>query len=105
MIARYVLILRHPDGWLEPYVHDADAEVFGVSSRVTIEGRCWHVLRPHVVWRGRRARVAPNTYDCENVCRRLVSTTRVDVANTRIGKSPAGQAEHCFWRADFDPLP
>jgi hypothetical protein len=39
--------------------------VFGVSSRVTIEGRCWHVLRPHVVWRGRRARVAPNTYDCE----------------------------------------
>ncbi len=43
MIARYVLILRHPDGRLEPYVHDADAEVFGVSSRVTIEGRCWHV--------------------------------------------------------------
>jgi len=65
VIARYVLILRHPDGRLEPYVHDADAEVFGVSSRVTIEGRCWDVLRPHVVWRGRRARVAPNTYDCE----------------------------------------
>jgi hypothetical protein len=65
VIDRYVLILRHPDGRLEPYVHDADAEVFGVSSRVTIEGRCWHVLRPHVIWRGRRARVAPNTYDCE----------------------------------------
>ena len=65
MIARYVLILRYPDGRREPYVHDADAEVFGVSSRVTIEGRCWHVLGPHVIWRGRRAGMAATIYDCE----------------------------------------
>ena len=65
MLARYVLILRHPDGRREPYVHDADAEVFGVGSRVTIEGRCWRVLCPHVIWKGRRSVVSPNTFDCE----------------------------------------
>ena len=58
MIDRYVLILRHPDGWLEPYVHDADAEVFGVSSRVTIEGRCWHVQRSQGAGRAQH-------YECE----------------------------------------
>jgi hypothetical protein len=65
VIARYVLILRHPDGRREPYVHDANAEAFGVGSQVTIEGRCWQVMRPHVIWRGRKPLLAPNTYDCE----------------------------------------
>jgi hypothetical protein len=64
VIARYILILRHPDGRLEPYVHDVNAEVFAVGSRLMIEGQCWQVLRPHVIWRGSRPVVARNTYDC-----------------------------------------
>jgi hypothetical protein len=65
VITRYVLILNHPDGRREPYVHDADDEVFGVSSRITVAGRCWHVSRPHAIRRGRRTLGAVNTYDCE----------------------------------------
>ena len=65
MIARYVLILCHSDGRREPFVHDADDEAFGVGSRIAIEGRCWEVLRPHVVWKRRQPLVARNVYECE----------------------------------------
>ena len=65
MTARYVLILCHSDGRREYFIHDTDDEAFGVGSRITIEGRCWDVVRPHIVWKRRESRVAPNVYDCE----------------------------------------